>query len=100
MVSLCRIEGLSGLTIMPQCLSSAWKEGSGWLHNNQDFNWPIITNNTPRDWSFITGLAGKQQGNWNTTPHPVVRDGDPGEGITAPPLGGSKPIFGGTVTQL
>ena len=58
MVSLCRIEGLSGQTVMPQCLSSAWKEGSGWLHNNQDFNWPIITNNTPRDWSFITGRGG------------------------------------------
>ena len=21
--------------------------------NNQDSNWPIITNNTPRDWSLI-----------------------------------------------
>ena len=40
---------------MPQCLSSAKKEGSGWLHKQPDSSWPIITNNTPRDWSLITG---------------------------------------------
>ena len=26
--------------------------------NNQDSNWPIITNNTPRHWSLITGRGG------------------------------------------
>ena len=31
---------------------------------------------------------------------PCGRGCRPREGITAPPLGGSKPIFGGTVTQL
>ena len=25
-------ENVSGQTVRPQCLSSAWKEGSGWLH--------------------------------------------------------------------
>ena len=46
-------------------------------------------------------LTGKQRHarvNWNITPPPVVRDEGPVEEITAPSFGGSKPIFGGTVT--
>ena len=49
----------------------------------------------------VDTLSGKQhpaRGNWIITPHPVVRDKGPGEGITAPSPGGSKHIFGGTVT--
>ena len=30
--------------------------------NYQDSSWPIITNNTPRDWSLITGRGGYKMG--------------------------------------
>ena len=41
-------------------------------------------------------LAGKQRparGNWNITPHPVVGAEGPGEGINAPPFGGSEQLY-------
>ena len=125
--------------------------------NNQDSNWPIITNHTPRDWSLITGRGGYKMrksrvrvklfappppfkgwqlfappppslwlklqapilkllqnsaqlqssqeatscpGKLEHNTSPCGRGCRPREGITALPLGGSKPIFGGTVTQL
>ena len=51
MASLCKIESL-----WSDCHAPVPKKRAvdGYI-NNHNSNWPIIPNNTPRDWSLVTG---------------------------------------------
>ena len=54
---------------------------------NQDSSWPIITNNTPREWSLIMGRGGYKMGKlWVQNfllPPPPSRQG---KTVCAPPF--------------